>query len=74
MVDAARVPVYLWRQHAALAGIGPWAAIATTGVIAGTLIGIRVLRWIPEAVFRRIVGVLLGLLGVAMVMSGVEEL
>jgi uncharacterized protein len=74
MVDAARVPVYLWRQHEAIAGIGPWVAIATAGVIAGTLIGIGVLRWIPEASFRRIVGVLLGLLGVAMVMSGVEEL
>jgi len=50
-----------------------FVATATAGVIAGTLIGLRVLRWIPEASFRRIVGVLLGLLGVAMVISGVEE-
>ena len=40
-----------------------WIAIAIAGVIAGTLIGMRVLRWIPEAAFRRTVAVLLGLLG-----------
>jgi len=70
MVDAARVPVYLWLQHDALAGIGAWIAIAIAGVIAGTLIGIRVLRWIPETAFRRTVGVLLGLLGAAMIVGG----
>jgi hypothetical protein len=40
----------------------------------GTLIGVQVLRWIPETSFRRIVGVLLGLLGIAMVTSGLEAL
>jgi hypothetical protein len=70
MVDAARVPVYLWLQHDALAGIGAWIAIAIAGVIAGTLIGMRVLRWIPETAFRRTVGVLLGLLGAAMIVGG----
>jgi uncharacterized membrane protein YfcA len=70
MVDAARVPVYLSLQHEALAGIAPWIAIAIAGVISGTLIGMRVLRWIPEASFRRTVAVLLGLLGVGMIMSG----
>ena len=74
MVDAARVPVYVWRQHDAIAGIGLQVAIATVGVISGTLIGMQVLRWIPEASFRRIVGVLLGLLGTAMVISGLEAL
>ena len=74
MVDAARVPVYLMRQHAAIGAIGGWVAIAIVGVIAGTLIGVQVLRWIPEASFRRVVGVLLGLLGIAMVSSGLEAL
>jgi uncharacterized membrane protein YfcA len=70
MVDAARVPVYLWLQHDALAGIGPWIAIALAGVIAGTLIGMRVLRWMPEAAFRRTVAVLLALLGTGMIIGG----
>jgi uncharacterized membrane protein YfcA len=72
MVDAARVPVYLMRQHAAIGAVGWWVGIAVVGVIAGTLIGVQVLRWIPEASFRRIVGVLLGLLGAAMVAGGLE--
>ena len=74
MVDAARVPVYLLRQHAAIGAIGGWVAVAIVGVITGTLIGVQVLRWIPETSFRRIVGVLLGLLGAAMVISGLEAL
>jgi uncharacterized membrane protein YfcA len=74
MVDAARVPVYLWRDHEAVAGARLWISIATAGVIVGTLIGMRVLRLIPEASFRRTVGVLLGLLGAAMVLGGMEDL
>jgi hypothetical protein len=74
LVDAARIPVYLWRDHEAIAGIGSWVAVGTAGVIAGTLVGMRMLRLIPEASFRRTVGVLLGLLGAAMIMGGVEEL
>jgi uncharacterized membrane protein YfcA len=73
MVDAARVPVYLWLQHGALEGIGTWIAIASVGVIAGTIIGMRVLRWIPEATFRRTVAVLLGLLGAGMIMGGANR-
>ena len=72
MVDAARVPVYVWRQHHALAGVASWIGMATAGVVAGTLIGLQVLRWIPESSFRRTVGILLGLLGAAMLIAGVE--
>jgi uncharacterized protein len=72
MVDVARVPVYIWRYREGIGAIGPWVAIAMAGVITGTLIGRQVLRWIPEPSFRRIVGVLLGLLGAAMVASGLE--
>ena len=73
MVDAARVPVYLSLQYEAILGIGGWVAIGTAGVIAGTLIGMRVLRWIPEAAFRRIVAVLVGLLGAGMIVGGVNR-
>jgi uncharacterized membrane protein YfcA len=73
MIDAARVPVYLWLQHDAIRGVGAWVAIAIAGVIAGTLIGMRVLRWIPEAAFRRTVAVLLGLLGAGMIMGGANR-
>jgi uncharacterized membrane protein YfcA len=40
--------------------------IATIGVVAGTLVGMRVLRTIPETMFRKIVAIVLAILGVAL--------
>jgi uncharacterized membrane protein YfcA len=70
MVDAARVPVYLWFMGDALARLATWIAIATVGVVAGTLLGLRLLDRIPERVFRRVVAVGLALLGAAMLSRG----
>lgn len=70
MVDAARVPVYLWHQHAAIREVAGWVGVAIAGVLAGTIVGLRVLRWIPETSFRQTVALLLALLGGAMVVSG----
>lgn len=72
MVDSARVPVYLWRLHEQMWGIAGWVALATLGVVAGTLLGNRVLARIPERWFRRTVAVLLALLGVAMLINGLR--
>lgn len=65
-VDGARLPVYLATQHREIAGIGRWVAVAAIGVVAGTLLGKRVLEWIPESRFRRVVAVTLAVLGAAM--------
>src|SRR5437762_804516 len=54
VVDAVRVPVYFLVQAEELAGAWPLIAVATAGVVAGTLAGERVLRRIPEPVFRRV--------------------
>jgi uncharacterized protein len=72
MVDGARVPVYLWHLHEQIRGIAGWVALATLGVVAGTLLGNRVLARIPERWFRRTVAVLLALLGVAMLINGLR--
>ena len=71
MVDAARVPVYVWFMGDAMAGLGTWMAIATAGVIAGTAIGLWLLAAIPERLFRRVVALVLAMLGAAMLMRGV---
>ena len=65
-VDGARLPVYI-----ATSGAEMWAhreevAMASAGVVAGTIAGARVLRRIPETAFRKIVAVLLAVLGVAL--------
>jgi uncharacterized membrane protein YfcA len=66
MVDAVRLPVYLVTQAGDLAGVWPVIALATAGVVVGTLAGERVLRRVPEPVFRRVVAALILALGVVM--------
>jgi hypothetical protein len=66
MVDGARLPVYLWTQGRELAAICPAIAALTLGVLAGTLSGARLLRRIPEPLFRRIVAGLILALGLFM--------
>ena len=44
----------------------PVIGVTTAGVVVGTLFGGRVLARIPEDAFRRVVAVLLALLGVAL--------
>ena len=70
MVDAARVPVYLWFMGDEIRQLGAPIAIATTGVVIGTLAGLHVLDRIPERSFRREVAVVLSLLGIAMLLHG----
>ena len=64
LIDVARVPVYLAVEAAQLARVWPTIALATIGVVAGTLFGETLLERVPERRFRTVVGVLLMLLGV----------
>jgi len=73
MVDAARMPVYFAPVYFAndrtdLAGL--WAAvlIACAGVVAGTLGGDKILRRLPEVLFRRLVSLLILSLGLFMLL------
>jgi hypothetical protein len=69
-VDGARLPVYLATQHTEMIAIWPWIALATIGVIGGTVLGSRALRWIPEVWFRRVLALVLAILGAAMSVRG----
>ena len=66
MVDAARMPVYFATQFPQISRAWIYVALGTAGVVAGTIAGQRVLRRIPELVFRRIVAVIILLLGIAL--------
>jgi len=66
VVDLARMPVYAVVQGKEVLGIWPVLLLAIIGVVVGTLAGERVLRKIPDALFRRIVSLIILTLGVAL--------
>ena len=63
MIDVVRTPIYLYRAGAELVGIWPIVALAVGGVLAGTLIGERLLLGLSRERFRQIVSIAVGLLG-----------
>jgi uncharacterized membrane protein YfcA len=66
VVDGARLPVYIVTERAGLLSLWPLIAIASVGVVVGTLTGMRLLRHVPERLFRPVVAVLLLALGLWM--------
>lgn len=71
VVDIVRTPVYLSRAGSAVLSAWPIVATATLGTLAGTLLGERVLLGMPPERFRRIVAILVGLLGAWILWRGV---
>jgi uncharacterized protein len=69
-VDLARMPVYLAVERSPLAAISAWLGVATAGVVAGTLVGARLLARVPEERFRRVVATIILLLGIATLVRG----
>src|SRR5262249_9593785 len=69
LVDGARVPVYLVTQGQEIAETWPYLVVATVGVLVGTVAGGRVLRRLPEKVFKRVVAGIVLVLGVVMVVA-----
>ena len=65
-VDGARMPVYFFSHGHVFNQMWPVIGVTTVGVVVGTLFGGRVLKRIPEPAFRRVVAVLLAMLGVAL--------
>jgi uncharacterized protein len=63
IVDGARIPVYLATQGAELAAQWPLIGLLATGAVVGTFVGGWTLRRMDDAVFRRVVGMLLLVLG-----------
>ena len=70
VVDGARLPVYLLTEGPELLRSWPSIAIAVAGVVIGTVAGSRILRSVPDRMFRRVVAVLLLGLGSWMVLHG----
>jgi uncharacterized protein len=71
VVDAVRLPVYLYHSGGELLKYWPLIALAIAGVLGGTLYGERVLRRLPEDQFRRIVSGFLVALGLTLLLTRV---
>ena len=71
-VDGARLPVYVVTAHKQLASAWLIIALASAGVIVGTIGGTRLLRRIPETIFNKLVSALVLCLGVYMFGRGVQ--
>lgn len=69
VVDMIRLPFYIGTSYELLGENLPAIALATAGVITGTLIGRPLLRRLPERIFRVIVSALVGILGIYMLLK-----
>jgi uncharacterized protein len=72
LVDAARIPIYLVSRGEVIAARVPLWIAATIGAVIGTFLGVPVLSRIPGRVYRRLLGVLLVLLGLALLGAGLS--
>ena len=72
LVDGARMPVYLWLEGRALAGMVAPIAIACAGCVIGTFWGRKLLERIPENVFRKVIASLILALASYMLAAGVR--
>jgi len=64
LVDAARMPIYVWRAGATLVPLATPIGVASVGVLIGTILGERILLGMSVERFRKVVSTLIGLLGV----------
>jgi hypothetical protein len=71
-VDGARVPVYVAMQYDEMSTVLRWIIVATSGVTVGTIAGSRLLVRIPEIWFRRVLAIVLAVLGIAMLLRGMR--
>jgi uncharacterized protein len=71
LVDAARVPVYLVASGGELLDMWPLIGALTVAVIIGTIVGAPILRRIPEPLFRRLLALLLILLGIGLIAGAI---
>jgi uncharacterized membrane protein YfcA len=69
-IDVFRLPVYVATEPSAFASGGAIVVVvATAGVIIGTLAGMRLLRRLPEQWFKRVLGVILVVIGALMMLQ-----
>jgi uncharacterized membrane protein YfcA len=72
LVDLVRTPIYVWQAGSVLTTMVVPLSVATVGVLIGTVLGERLLLGISIRQFRFAISILIGLLGVWLVVQGVN--
>ena len=72
LVDIVRTPIYVWRAGGVLTTLVLPLSVATAGVLIGTVLGERILLGLSIRQFRYAIAVLIGLLGLWLVVQGVN--
>ncbi|NCN28346.1 sulfite exporter TauE/SafE family protein [bacterium] len=73
IVDVSRMPVYFWSEWQGILASSKWLVICTVGVVFGTLLGARLLKRLPQHVFRRVVSAVIFVLGIFMTYRGIVQ-
>jgi len=69
LVDAARVPIYLWLRGDVIGATVPLWTAGTAGVVVGTFLGVPILGRVPPTLYRQMVGFLLVALGISLAVA-----
>lgn len=69
IVDGARLPVYLATEGRALLPLWPSIVLMSVAAVVGTFIGRKLLTRVSEKVFRRLVSILILLLGISLLVA-----
>jgi hypothetical protein len=69
LVDAARVPIYLYTARDVIARAVSLELLVAAGVTIGTFIGVPILGRLPPSTYRRLVGALLVTLGISLLVQ-----
>ncbi len=72
VVDLARVPVYFISDGHGILAHKRWLILGITGVLFGTLLGMKLLKHLPEKTFRRIVSALVLVLGIMILIRAIQ--
>jgi len=72
IVDGARMPVYLATEGRQITGAWPILLTTTMGALIGTILGEKVLKQLPDSIYRPVVSVLLLILGASMLVRGMQ--
>jgi uncharacterized membrane protein YfcA len=70
MIDVVRLPIYLGYYAEHLSPLRTLIVLASGAVLLGTFVGNRLLRDMPDSLFRPIVALILALLGASMIARG----